>query len=221
MGKRPGVGPVLAPAAAVGFVVAVLAGIIVAARNTGGEAAPPPPGPMAMPAEPAFATFTVERIAGATLAVSGPGGALELAVPPGVRVWLLRAATPGDAAPGLNVAVIGVPNEVRNATVRAIVIGAPGAAAGAVAGPFAGHEAFGGEGALPLVGGTVLEAGDGQLVLSTAAGEAVVWVVDGAPLFAAREGRIEDVRPGDRIAVLRASDGSLDPAQGLLVVPGD
>lgn len=208
------------PVAAAAGVVACLVAVIIAARQTGGGGAPQEPGPMAMPAGAGYAAFTVERAEAGRLAVSGGTGASELTVPPGTRVWVLEPAGPGDIRPGMQAAVIGVPNEVRNAAIRAIVVG-EGGTAGATAGPFAGHEALGEAAALPLVTGRVERVEAGRMVLATAAGEAAVWFAEGAPLFAARERTGEAIGPGDRVGVLLDAAGQPDPAAGLLVLPGD
>lgn len=222
LGGGPGWRQVLAPAAALGLGSAVLVALVVVARNTGGGSPPPEPGAMVMPVGAAYAAFTVERVEGANLAVSGSDGARLVAIPPATPVWLLEPATLGDALAGLPVAVIGVPNEVRNATLRAVVIGVGGAAPGFVAGPFAGHEVWGEANALPLVSGTVSRVEEGgRLVILTAAGEAEVWMGAGAPLLVAREGSFDEVQPGDRVAVRLGADGGLDPSRGILVWPGD
>lgn len=208
------------PVAAAAAVVACLLAVIVAARQTGGGGAPPEPGPMAMPAGAGYATFTVERADRGRLTVSGGTGAGELAVPPGTRVWVLEPIGPGDLRPGMRAAVVGVPNEVRNAAVRAIVVG-EGGPEGATAGPFAGHEALGEAAALPIVTGQVERVEAGRMVLRTAAGEADVWFTEGAPLFAARERAFDTVGPGDRVGVLLDAAGQPVPAAGLLVLPGE
>lgn len=177
---------------------------------------------MVMPVGACYVAFTVERVDGANLAVSGWDGGRFVALAPATPVWLLEPATLGHALVGLPVAVVGVPNEVRNATLRAVVIGVEGAAPGFVAGPFAGHEVWGEANALPLVSGTVSRVEEeGRLVILTVAGEAEVWVGAGALLLVAREGRFDEVVPGDRVAVRRGADGGLDLNGGILVWRGD
>lgn len=210
-----------APAAIVVVAAGILASIVVAARGTGGGGAPPTPGPMAVPRGANFAAFNVERVEGTDLAGSGAAGPVRLAVPESAPVWVLERAGEADAAPGMPAAVIGVPNEVRNATIRAIVLGEAGTVEGRVAGPFGGHEALGEPAALPLVTGIIETVEPGRFVLATAGGRAEVWWEEEAPLYVARGRGLDVVGPGDRVAVLLNEAGELDPGRGLLVLPGE
>ncbi len=210
----------LLPAAAAAAVVICLVAVILAAREAGRGGAPPEPGPMTMPSGPGYTTFTVERAEAGRFTVSGGTGAGELAVPLDSRAWVLEPAAERAILPGMQAAVIGVPNEVRNAAVRLVVVG-QGDGPGRTAGPFAGHEALGEAAALPLVTGRVERVEDGRMVLRTSGGEAEVWFREGAPVYVARERTAEAVRPGDRVGVLLAGGGQPNLAAGLLVFPGE
>jgi hypothetical protein len=166
----------------------------------------------------AYATFTVERVELGRLVVSG-GSVTELTVGRETRAWRLAPADAGAVTAGATLAVIGVPNEVRNAAIRAIVVGDPGNPL--PAGPFGGHEALGERFALPIVVGPVVRVEEGRAVIRTGAGEATVWPGEGAPVFRVREVEIDDIGPGDRVGVLLDRDGRPDPGRGLLVMRGE
>ncbi|PFG74257.1 hypothetical protein A9A59_1472 [Tepidiforma thermophila] len=206
------------PVGAAVFVLAALAAVVAAARQTGSGDAPPTPGAMQLPRIAAYATFTVERVEPGRLVVSG-GSVSELPVGAETRAWRLEPADADAVQTGAAIAIIGVPNEVRNAAIRAIIVGDPGSPG--PAGPFGGHEALGERFALPMVVGTVVRVEEGRAVIRTGAGEATAWPGEGAPVFRVREVEVDDIRPGDRVGVLLDRDGRPDPGRGLLVMRGE
>jgi hypothetical protein len=205
------------PIGAAVFVLAALVAVVAAARQTGSGDAPPTPGPMTLPRTAGYATLTVVRTEPGRLVVSG-GGVAELPVGAGTRAWRLEPADADAVETGAGVAIIGVPNEVRNAAIRAIVVGEAGSAG--PAGPFGGHEALG-DPALPLITGTVTGVENGRATVRTAAGEVSVWLGPGAPVFRVRETGVEALQPGDRVGVLLDRDGRPDPGRGLLMMRGE
>ncbi len=221
--RWPGLVRAVVPAA-LGLVVAgSLVGIILAAREAGsGGQAPPTPGPMVMPRTAGFAVLTVERVEGDRLVVAG-GPTTTLVVPAGTPAWRIEPVTVEEVRPGMRIAVVGVPNEVRNATIRLIVVAEAGEADGdgTLAGPFGGHETLGETMAQPLIRGVVTEVRDGQLTVETSSGTATVWTDEGAPLAAARRAHAGGVRPGDRLAVLLDAAGNPDAARGVLLMAGE
>jgi hypothetical protein len=213
------------PATLALVVVASLVGVVAVARQAGEGGAPAPAGPMAMPQGPGHAAFTVKRAEGDRIAVSGGTGAEELRIPAGAPAWRLEPATPAVFEAGRPVVVVGVPNEVRNLTIRAIVVGGEPAVGGTVAegvaGPFSGHEVFGEPTALPVISGVVARVEGDRVVLTTAAGEVTVWVTGDAPLLLARRADPAEVTPGDRVAVLLDASAAPDLARGMLLQGGE
>ncbi|GIW15921.1 MAG: hypothetical protein KatS3mg063_1774 [Tepidiforma sp.] len=213
-----GVRQLVLPIGAAVFVVVALGAVVAAAQRTGNGDAPPTPGPMTLPRTVGYATLTVVRTEPGRLVVSG-GGVAELPVGAGTRAWRLEPADADAVETGAAMAIIGVPNEVRNAAIRAIVVGEAGSAG--PAGPFGGHEALGEPTALPLITGTVTGVENGRATVRTAAGEVSVWLGPGAPVFRVRETGVEALQPGDRVGVLLDRDGRPDPGRGLLVMRGE
>lgn len=221
--RRSGVLRAVVPTVLGLLAVGSLVGIIIAAREAGGSnAVPPTPGPMEAPRSAGFVLLMVERVEGDRLAVAG-GPASEMTVPGGIRAWRMERATPAQIQPGMRMAVVGVPNEVRNATIRLIVVADATEAdeAGRVAGPFQGHETLGEPTALPLVNGVVRETAGDRVAIETASGPATVWLAEGAPVAVVRRVDAASVRPGDRLAVLLDRDGSPDLGRGILLMAGD
>lgn len=212
----------LPPVLLLAAIVAIFAGVILLARRAAEPDVPPEPAAFQPPA-PAHAVtaLDVQQASGGRLVLSD--GSRDVAFAPGVQVELLRPASAAEIRPGDWLVAIGIPNEVRNFSIRSLVLIADPSAPdgeGVVRSPggFAGHEASRDSSERPLLGG-VVEVVEGQEVtLRGPTGPITVTLTTNAPLRRLEAGRPEDVREGDRIAFIGA-DG-LDDARGVLVLPG-
>jgi len=205
--------PWLFPVVAFVAVVAVLAAVVFLSSRIGADDLPPaapafePPPAAALPPR-----YTVKQATGGTVsvledAVAGQGapGSRELSPAPG---------TPGDV-----VGVIGVPNGVRNFSIRTVVIYPTGTVirdgGAASAAGFAGHEA-----AVDIADRVVMTAvvranNDGLLTLDGAAGPVSLQLKAPGNIYRIGGGAVADLRPGDRLAVA----GTGDAITAILVQP--
>ncbi|WP_322795729.1 hypothetical protein [Tepidiforma sp.] len=219
-GGVSGLRAVVAAGAAVAAAAVLLLAVVVGARVSGGSEAPPEPGPFVRPAGEAYAAFDVERVDGNVLRLSGSGGTLELEVPDRAPAWLLVEAESTRVAPGMAIAVLAVPNEVRNFAIRAIVAG-EGRESERPAGQFWGHEVAREAGVLPVITGTVERVEADRIEVRTGAGSATVWLTPDAPLYLAVRTGPGDVGAGDRVAFVTDTEGKPLPGQGLLILRGE
>lgn len=207
-------------AAVLAVVATVLLAVLGSARLSSQTSAPPEPGPFALPAGAGYAAYDVVGVDGAVLRLSGSGSALELEVPERTPAWRLVEADSAGIDPGMAIAVLAVPNEVRNFAVRAIVAGEPGET-GRPAGPFWGHEVVREAGVLPVVTGTVERVAADRVEVRTAAGPATVWLTAEAPFYLAVRTGPRDIAPGDRVAFVTDADGKPRPEPGVLISRGE
>ena len=212
----------LPPAILLGAIVIVFAVVILLARRAAEPDVPPEPAAFVPPA-PAHSVkaLDVQQASGGRVSLSD--GSRDVAIVPGARIEVLRPASAADIRPGDWLGVIGIPNEVRNFSIRSLVLltepGSPDAE-GVVRSPggFAGYEASRDQSERPLLGG-IVEAVDGERVtLRGPTGPIAVTLTPSAPLRRLSAGGTEDVREGDRIAFIGA-DG-LGDARSVLVLPG-
>lgn len=220
---RGGVSGVKAAALAAGVLAAaaaVLLAVLGSARLSSQTSAPPEPGPFALPAGAGYAAYDVVGVEGAVLRLSGSGDALELEIPEQTPAWRLVEADSAGIDPGMAIAVLAVPNEVRNFAVRAIVAG-EGGEAGRPAGQFWGHEVAREAGVLPVITGTVERVAADRVEVRTAAGPATIWLTAAAPLYLAVRAGPGDIAAGDRVAFVTDADGKPLPGPGVLIARGD
>lgn len=219
-GAASGLRAVVAAGVALTAAAALLLAVVLGARVSGGDDAPPEPRPFVGPAGEAYAAFDVERVDGTTLRLSGSSGALELEIPERTPAWLLREAEPTAVEAGMAIAVLAVPNEVRNFAVRAVVAGAAGDSE-RPAGPFWGHEVAGEAGVLPVITGTVERTEADRLEVRTVAGPTTIWLTPDAPLLLAARAAPGDVGAGDRVAFVTDAEGKPRPDLGMLIARGE
>lgn len=214
-----------------GLAVMVLAGLVAVvffANRAAQPDMPPAAGPVLPPAGLPYQAFDVERNAEGILRLSSGGGAaVDVTVDSSTRVWVLEPASLEDIQAPVVVNVIAVPNEVRNFAIRVLAFGLPGEGGETngeefipLADGFAGHEVSA-DGAERAVLSGVVRSIDGNIlnVLLNGGGNSTIEIDPGAPIRVLREGGPADIRPGDRVALHRDADGTIDPAQGILVLP--
>jgi hypothetical protein len=211
------------PLALVG--VALLLGIgavILLAQRSGRSDLPPEPSAFVAPApaRPVVA-LDVQQSAGGRLTLSD--GSRDQALKADARVERLSAIEAAQLRPGDWLTVIGIPNEIRNFSIRSIVVlssPAPPDADGVrrSAGGFAGHEASRDGSERPLLGGLVERVDGERVTLAGPTGPVTVTLGPRAPLYRIEPAPPGSVREGDRIAFVSAP--SLDAATAILVLPG-
>ncbi|MGE0542695.1 MAG: hypothetical protein AB7R89_21220 [Dehalococcoidia bacterium] len=208
--------------------LALIAGIIVAGLIVIGltrRAAAPdvPPEPDAFqapsPVRPTTA-LDVQQAADGRLTLSD--GTANVSLKPDAVVEFLTVASAGDIRVGDWLAVIGVPNEVRNFSIRSVVLldsaDAPDEE-GVVrsSGGFAGHEAARDQAERPLLGGRITGVDGSRVTLDGPAGPITLDLTDRAPLFRLARGEASGVQEGDRIAI---PTGGVADAGAVLVLSG-
>jgi len=212
---------------AVGLFAGAVVAVVVLSQTLGGSDEPPAPPPFVPPAVSAISALDVKQRAGDRIVVSldkGPsdpnGGSRDLALTSSTRIEVLRAITASGIHAGDQVTVIGIPNEVKNFSIRSIVVQTAAAEASGQAalspGGFAGHEVSRSRAERPLAAGTV-ERVDGNTVVMKGAAGPMVLALDNARLFRLEQGSADDIQEGDRVA--GAFDGQ-GPLQAILVLPG-
>lgn len=227
---RPSRFPWLLPVALFAVVLAALVAVIVFARESSKSDAPPQPPAFVAPELTTYTAYDVEANDGGKLKVSSgaaqtaSSGDLEL--PAGTRVWVMEPATAADLQPPLKVNVIGIPNEVRNYTIRVMVAAKP---EGAVSfdepfielfDGFYGHETSR-DARERVVLSVLLESFDGRDgITQTANGPGTLYIDEGAPLRVVSAAEPSGIEPGDRLALRHGADGQPDPALGVLVLRG-
>ncbi len=218
---RRRVPPWMAPAVLALVVLAALAAVLVLARRAAAPDVPPEPPAFQTPApaRPVVA-LDVLQVGGGRLAVSD--GSRDVALSPNVRVEALRPEPAAGVRTGDWLAVIGVANEVRNFSIRSLVLieGGTPDAEGVLRSPagFAGHEAARDQAERPLLGGVVERVEGQRLVLRGPTGPVTVDLSPNAPLRRLVSVRPDEIHEGDRIAY--AAGTALGDAIGVLVLPG-
>lgn len=207
-------------------VLALLGTVIVLSQSVGGDDTPSPAPPFQPPAGTTVAAADIKTVDGSRLVIvrqtrSGTEEQ-EIVTAPGTRVEQLAAIAPSDVAPGDWLTVVGVPNDVKNFAVYALVViaGSPAAGADGVArspAGFAGHEPSRDPRARPIIGGRVLAVEGNVITIEGPTGDIRVTA---GPEAAARLYRIEpatvaDMVEGDRLA----GDFDSGPGSPLLLLP--
>ncbi len=211
--------------------VGVLVAVVVAAQRASELDAPPEPPAFAVPAPSSpVVVFDVEAGESGRLRVSGGENAsrqsgVDLVLDLSAAVDLAEPVAATDLKIGDWLTVIGIANEVKNFSIRAIVV-LPGAGArdtdGFVRSPggFLGGEASRDARERPILGGVIERVEDNSVVLRTNTGPVTVTLTASAPLRRLRVATAEEIHAGDRIALRATRDGQPDPGRGVLVLAG-
>jgi len=218
---RPARFPWLLPATIFLLVLAALGAVILFAREAGKSEAPPKPPEFSAPASLPYTAYDVESSTNGRLKVTTGTGreanSIELDLSSGARIWRMAPATAADIAPPLLVNVVGIPNEVRNYTIRMVVFAAPEGAVSfedpflALADGFVGHETSR-DPRERVVSSALLESFDGRNgVTKTSTGAGTLYVDEGAPIRLLKSAQPGDIEPGDRIALRHNAAGQPDP----------
>lgn len=207
------------------LVAGILAVVVLAARS-GGSDAPPRPAPFAPPAPSrVFSAYDVREVTGdvLTLAVAGSTADRPASVTlrSGVVVEVLAPATARDIQPGDWITIIGVPNEVRNYSITAIVAippphGEPVESFRTTQAGFLGYEPIRDVEQVPILGGEVTAVDGDTLTLTGPDGPVTLTLTEAAPLVRVSTGDAGAIAEGDRIAVLGTSPAE---AEAVLVLP--
>lgn len=201
--------------------------VLVLAQRAGDTGAPPRPEPFATPAplDP-MVVYSVQQVANGRLVLGDPrgSGSVDVELPAGATVELLRRAEFTDLNEGDWLVATGIHNEVRNFVIRELIAipaadGADPPAFFRTPAGFLGHEAAADRDAMPVLGGIVTGVSPDRLVLDT--GHTTVEITldehGPPPLRVLEEGSLEDVVAGSRLAI-PAQNGQPDPvAPGILV----
>lgn len=186
----------------------VLGGVIVLARRAAAPDTPPVLASLVTPSPVRpVGVYDVRQVNGNEVLLTGEGGATAapLRLAPETRIEVLRPATAAELRAGDWLTVIGIPNEVRNFTIRTLVaIPEAGTLADGVrrsAGGFAGHEAARDRAERPLLGGEIERIEGSRLILRGPDGPITVDLTAAAPLRRLTPGTAAELRPGDRIAL--------------------
>lgn len=212
----------LAPAVLLALVIVAFTSVLLLARRAAAPDVPPEPPAFRAPspARP-ITSLDVQQAAGGRLTLSD--GSRDAQLAQGARVEVLRPAQPTEVHTGDWLAVIGVPNEVRNFSIRSLVLLADPStpdAEGVVRSPggFAGHEASRDQSERPLLGGVVSSFDGRRITVQGPAGPLAVDLSPNAPLRRLVEGRPDQIAEGDRIAF--PAGNPISDARGVLVLPG-
>jgi len=211
--------------------VGVLVAVVVLARRASEPDAPPEPAAFAAPAPPSpVVVFDVEAVDGGRLRVSGGNNAarqsgVDLVLAPSAAVDLLEPVLAAELKQGDWLTVVGIANEVKNFSIRALVV-LPGPVASGgdgiarSPGGFAGGEASRDARERPVLGG-VIERVEGNVVtLKTSTGAVTVTLTASAPLRRLRAATTQEIHAGDRLALWATRDGQPDTSRSLLVLVG-
>jgi hypothetical protein len=205
--------------------------VIVLAQRASNPDAPPEPGPFVAPT-PAerTAVFDVEGIDGGTLTVSGGAAdgrksGVELNLPPDGRADVIETATASDIKPGDWITVIGVPNEVKNFSIRSLLVLPMGSAVGPdqiarSRGGFTGAEVSRDQKERPILSGVVESIEGNTITLRTNTGAMTITLTPTAPLRLMRVGGVQEIRAGDRVALHTDANGQPDTRLTALVLAG-
>ncbi|MGE5595997.1 MAG: hypothetical protein ACM3S1_08185 [Hyphomicrobiales bacterium] len=207
--------------------VGVLVAVVVVSQQVGGEDLPPEAPPFQAPQRSGYPRFEVRSVANGTavLVPDATGGQsvdqtvdLPLA---GVAVERLQRLGPGGIAVGDYVTVIGVQNDVRNFSIRSVVVqrgerelNSDGIAVSPAG--FEGWEASKEREERSILSGRVTETDGSHLVIERAAGPVTLDLTEGSVLYLLAPADASGVSGGDRAAV-RDAGGT----KGMLVLPGE
>ena len=207
--------PWLVPAALGLAVLATLIAVIVLSQRVGDDDLRPQAPPFAYAGErPTTVRLTVKQAGDGKITLVED--AAKGAPAPAAREFALgietviEVLTPVESAAQVNagdwVSVVGIPNEVRNFTIHAVVVLRAGSEPDAEhvkhsAAGFAGYEAGIDGSDRVLVGGPVERVDGNVLTLRGPSGSITVQLTAGAPIYRLAAGTLADIHEGDRVAV--------------------
>ncbi len=213
-------------------VVALSAALVIwlAARASGSDA-PPQPDAFVVP-EPveAIDRFTVRQVTADRVTLSKdtardaqPGAPIEVVLG-AAAVERLVPATPAAITPGTFITVVGVPNAVRNFSIRRLIVlpSAPDSHEGGLGRSKAGF--LGSETAVdtketPVLAGTVQSVTGTKVTLTTLGGTVELTLTAGAPVYRLEASTAASIREGERLASKPFGAGSAPNA--VLISPGE
>lgn len=208
--RRFRVGGLMIPLVALLAVAAAALAAWVLSRAVGGDDLPPPAPAFAGIPEASTEALTVKQRQGDTIVLSRQVGenAVEVRVPltPATKIERLTPITAADLQDGEYLTLVGIPNEVRNFSIRSIVVmAAPatspvGGIAQSPAG-FFGHEANQDRRDRPILGGQITARDGVNVTIKNPAGDVSVAVGPEAParLYRLEQITAEAINEGDRI----------------------
>jgi len=207
---------------AVVLVIGMIAVLLLARRTAAPDVPPEPPAFQRPPLTRPVVALDVQQAANGRLTLSD--GSRDVQLRSDVRIDVLRPETAAGVQPGDWLGVIGIPNEIRNFAIRALVLlpGGPADADGVrlSTSGFAGHEAARDQNERPLLGGTVTRVDGRTVMLQGPAGPLTVDLSATAPLRRLAPGTVAEIREGDRIAFHSQGSGGIADAGSVLVLPG-
>ena len=228
MSRTPGW---LLPAVVIVVIMAALVTVILLAQRASGTDAPPRPAAFVAPSPlMPFARYSVSAASGGrlTLVRDAPKGspavaAIEVDLAPLIQVERLTPIGSGDVRVGDTVTVSGVPNAVRNFSVRRVVVQArPGSSDtdgfARSPGGFIGDETQADPIERTIIGGTVISIAGNVLSLQGSSGVLTLALANSAPLFRLEASTPSAIREGDRLASRPFAAGGAPSA--VLIEPG-
>ncbi len=184
-------------------------GLVVLSQSVGGSDAPPAAPPFVTPAASNVSALDVKQRDGDVLTLirqkAEATDERKLTLTPGIRIERLTPINTADIQAGQWLAAVGIPNQVKNFAVRALVVipgGGTPASDGFVrsAGGFVGHESSQSQDDRPILGGIVERVEGSTIFLTTIAGPVQVRAEAGTPIFRLEPGTADDVGEGARLA---------------------
>jgi hypothetical protein len=204
----------LLPAALATAAVATIVGVVVLSQHVGNDNVPArPPAFSYSPPATGVTRMSVRQAGNGTLTAveDAPKGAAapnprEITAAASTIVEVLKPSTSAAIQPGDWVTVIGIPNDVRNFSIHA-VLDIPGVTRAGADGVGRSAGGFGGDEASPnaddrvILGGAVQQVQGDSLTLKGPAGPITVLLTASAPVYRLEAGTLGDIHEGDRIAV--------------------
>ena len=213
-GSRRFSGGWILPAVLVTAAVATILGVVVLSQHVGSDNVPPqsPPFSYSPPATGVTRMSVRQSTNGnLTAAEDAPKGSAapsprQISASSSTIVEVLKPATSAAIQPGDWITVVGIPNNVRNFSIHA-VLDIPGVKAAGADGVGRSAGGFGGDEASPnaadrvILGGPVNAVQGDAITLIGPAGPITVQLTPAAPLYRLETATLADVHEGDRIAV--------------------
>lgn len=217
--------PFALPAGILAVFIGTGIGLVILSQSVGGSDAPPPAPPFVTPVSSSVSALDVKQRDGDVVTLirqkAEAADERKLTITTGLRIERMTPITTADVRVGEWLTAVGIPNQVKNFAVRALVLlpgGGTPASDGFVrsAGGFVGHESSQSQDDRPILGGTVERIEGSTIVLTTVAGTVNVRAEAGTPIFRLEPGSANDVGEGARLA---GTFGESDPVSVLVQRP--